>query len=358
MKVLVGISGGVDSAVAAILLKQQGYEVIGANMTIWGERLEKVKAINNIQGTHGACLNANKEQDLVEAQKICDKIGIPFHIVHCDEQFENIVMENFKQEYLDGRTPNPCVQCNSKIKFGAFPELAKRQGIEFDKFATGHYAGINIDENGRYSIKRGINPKRDQSYFLYKLTEAQLKDIILPLGEYTKEEIREIAQANGLEVAQKPDSQDFYNGDYNDLLEVDEQIGNIVDESGKVLGQHKGFWNYTIGQRKGLGVSSTQPLYVLELRKETNEVVLGPADKTMKDCILVTDTNILCEQLPKRCTAKIRSTQQPTEVTLEQNGENIIVKFDVMQKSIAIGQSAVFYDNDILLGGGIISQVF
>lgn len=161
------------------------------------------------------------------------------------------------------------------------PLIAKENGIEFDKFATGHYARVE-EKDGRFLLKRGIAPHKDQSYFLYRLKQEQLKNIILPLGSYTKDQIRKIAKDNGLEVAEKPDSQDFYDGDYNELLGVKEKDGNIVDLDGKVLGHHKGIWNYTIGQRKGIGVSATEPLYVLELRKDTNEVVIGPADKTFK----------------------------------------------------------------------------
>ena len=239
------------------------------------------------------------------------------------------------------------------------PRLAKANGIDFDKFATGHYAGVNVREDGRYILRRGLNPQKDQSYFLYRLKQEQLANIYLPLGDKTKEEIREIATANGLSVAEKPDSQDFYYGDYNELLGVEEKEGNIVNLDGKILGTHKGIWNYTIGQRKGVGVSSTEPLYVLELRKDTNEVVIGPKDKAMKDTLKASDLNWIIEpsQNEFRAQAKIRSTQQPVDVSVKVEGENIEVKFEDMQKSIAIGQSVVLYDNDLVLGGGVITEV-
>ena len=353
MKVLVGLSGGVDSSVAALLLKQQGYDVIGATMSIWGK-----DGMASQSGHKNACYGPDEIEDIEAARKIAQEVGIPYHVVNCVEQYESIVLENFKSEYKNGRTPNPCIWCNAYVKFGALPQMAKAMGIEFDKFATGHYAQV-VEENGRYLLKRGVAPKKDQSYFLYRLKQDQLKNIILPLGGYTKEEIRDFARANGMEVAEKPDSQDFYGGDYNELLNFEEKEGNIVDVSGKVLGKHQGFWNYTIGQRKGLGVSASEPLYVLELRKDTNEVVVGFADKTFKKSLIATNLNwIAIDGLTesRKATAKIRSTQQPVDVILNPRDDKVEVVFEDLQKSIAIGQSAVFYDGDTVLGGGIIES--
>ncbi|MCM1339260.1 MAG: tRNA 2-thiouridine(34) synthase MnmA, partial [Muribaculaceae bacterium] len=197
---------------------------------------------------------------------------------------------------------------------------------------------------------------KDQSYFLYRLTQNQLKNILLPLGNYTKDEIRKIAKENGLDVAEKPDSQDFYDGDYNELLGVNEAAGNIVDTNGKILGTHKGIWNYTIGQRKGLGVSSTEPLYVLSLNKDKNEVVVGALDKTFKKSLTAINLNWIADKIPYEVQVKIRSTQEPQKAILKKVNDEVEVTFDEYQKSIAIGQSVVFYDNDIVLGGGIIDR--
>lgn len=356
--VLVGLSGGVDSTVAAILLKEKGYNVIGATMAIWGNREIKGMALKS--GHKDACFSPNEKEDIDAARKIAEEIGIDYHVFDCTQQYEEIVLKYFKNEYLKGRTPNPCIWCNALVKFGALPYVARLNGLEFDYFATGHYARVEKGEN-RYLLKRGIMPKKDQSYFLYKLTQDQLKEIMLPLGGYKKEEIRELARKYGLTVADKPDSQDFYDGDYNDLLGIQDKIGNIVDLEGNVLGQHKGIWNYTVGQRKGLGISSTEPLYVLSLNKDKNEVVVGPLDKTFKKSLIAKNINLVSfEKIEDsfKAKAKIRSTQEPQDVTVEKiDDDTVKITFDEYQKSIAIGQSAVVYIDDILVLGGVIDSV-
>lgn len=357
MKILVGMSGGVDSSVAALLLKEQGHEVIGATMSIWGKDSSKLKG-----GHKNACYGPDEKEDIEEARRICADIGIPFHVFNCVEQYEKIVLENFKEEYLSGRTPNPCIWCNSLIKFDVLPFIARQSGLEFDKFATGHYARIDFNEkDNRYILKSGSNLKKDQSYFIYRLRQDQLANILLPLGGFTKEEIREIAKNKGLKVFDKPDSQDFYSGDYNELLEIEEQEGDIVDINGKILGKHNGIWNYTIGQRKGLGVSSTKPLYVLSLNKDKNEVVVGHEGETLKKSLIANKLNwvsIVGLDGEKKVTAKIRSTQTPTDVTVKSiNEDDVLVEFYDLQKSVTPGQSIVFYDNDVVLGGGIIEEV-
>lgn len=354
MKILVGLSGGVDSSVTALILKQQGHQVMGTTMSIWGKN-----GIAVSEGHKNACYGPDEKEDIEEAKKIAVQLDIPYYVFDCSNEYEKIVLDNFKKEYLDGHTPNPCVWCNAMVKFGILPELARKNGIEFDKFATGHYARIS-EENGKFLLKRAVAAKKDQSYFLYRLKQEQLKNIVMPLGDYTKDKIREIAKEYGLNSAEKPDSQDFYGGDYNELLEIEEKEGNIVDLDGKILGKHKGFWNYTIGQRKGLGVSASAPLYVLSLRKDTNEVVVGFADKTFKKSLNANKLNwIAIDGLreEKQVSAKIRSTQQPVPATIIPVGDDEVkVVFDDLQKSIAIGQSAVFYDGDIVLGGGIIKS--
>ena len=352
-KVLVGLSGGVDSATTAALLKKQGYEVIGVTMAIWGDK----KATPH-KGTHGACLGPDEKEDIEAAGKIAKKLGIPYHVIDCSKEYDEIVLRYFKDEYLSGRTPNPCIRCNSLIKFGVLPYVVKERGIEFDKFATGHYARI-IEKDGVFYLAQAKDKSKDQSYFLYKLTQSQLKNILLPLGEYTKAEVREIATDFGLEVSDKPDSQDFYEGDYNELLGVAEKEGNIVDTNGKVLGRHKGIWNYTIGQRRGIGISSTEPLYVIKLEKDTNTVVVGNIDNTFKKSLIAIELNYPSGIKIKNGNyfAKIRSSQKPQECTVEVIDNKIRVEFLEFQKSIAQGQSVVIYDDERVAVGGIIDEV-
>jgi len=361
MKILVGMSGGVDSSVTALLLKEQGHEVMGATMKIWSdEKHERLAPSVKTNSCKDSCYGPNEKEDIEEARKIAAKLGIPFYVFDCSKEYEQIVLDNFKTEYLSGRTPNPCIRCNSLIKFDVLPFLAKKSGLEFDKFATGHYARVELGENGRYILKKGINPKKDQSYFLYKLRQDQLANIVMPLGGYEKAEIREIAKNGGLEVYDKPDSQDFYSGDYNELLEVTPKIGNIVDKSGQVLGTHEGIWNYTIGQRKGLGIAHTSPLYVVDLNKDTNEVIVAEADDTFNGSLVAVDLNwVSVEGITGeiKATAKVRSAQSPVDVTLKPDGDIVLVEFENMQKALTKGQSVVFYQDDILLGGGIIDDV-
>ncbi|MBO6280938.1 MAG: tRNA 2-thiouridine(34) synthase MnmA [Alphaproteobacteria bacterium] len=356
MKILVGMSGGVDSSVVACMLKKQGHEVIGATMSIWDK---STKFNGDIHAD--SCFSPHEEQDIETAKEICEKLDIPYYVLDCSARYKQMVLENFKQEYKAGRTPNPCVMCNSYVKFNALPEEAAAQGIEFDKFATGHYSQILFNtQSGRYEIKRGIDQTKDQSYFLYRLNQQQLAHVLMPLGDLTKKQVRELAVEFGLPVSEKPDSQDFYSGDINDILQNEPQIGNFITRDGKILGQHKGIWNYTIGQRRGMGIAAERPLYVLGFNKDKNEVIVGFEEECQSSGLIAANLNwsaISGITEPMECDAKIRSSQQPTAVkVIPLENDKIEVRFFASQKAIAPGQSVVLYQNDIILGGGIIEK--
>ena len=356
MKILVGMSGGVDSSVVACLLKQQGHEVIGATMSIWDKN-------TNFRGNMSAdsCFSPHEEQDIEAARALCQDLDIPYYVLDCSERYKQMVLDNFKQEYKAGRTPNPCIMCNSYIKFNALPEEARAKGLDFDKFATGHYARINFNENTkRYEIKRGVDYTKDQSYFLYRLSQEQLSRVLMPLGDYSKKQVRAMAAEFGLKVSDKPDSQDFYSGDINDILQNEPQIGNFVTRDGRILGQHKGYWNYTIGQRRGMGIAAEHPLYVLAINKDKNEVVVGFEEECAQSGLIAENFCWSAIEKPAEtleCEAKIRSAQQPAAVKVNLLENNVVqVMFYTKQKAIAPGQSVVLYQNDVVLGGGIIKS--
>lgn len=354
MRVLVGMSGGIDSSVAAYLLKKEGHEVVGVTMTVWNGRTDLPAPKNS-----NSCYAPEKEEDIKKIKEICDKIGIEHQVLDLSELYERVVLKNFKDEYMNGRTPNPCVWCNAKVKFGAMVEYAREKGMDFDKFATGHYARI-VSRSGRYAIARALDLKKDQSYFLYRLTQEQLSSIIFPLGEMKKEDVRKIDVEQGFHDIYQDESQDFYGGDYTDLLDVTNKEGNIVDRSGRVLGKHVGIWHYTIGQRKGLGVAAERPLYVLELKPQTNEVVVGFEEETFQTT--VSASQVIWSYLPTlegevEVLAKIRSTGYPSQAKawLEENG-SITAKFHDEVKAATVGQSLVLYEDDVIICGGIIES--
>jgi len=277
-------------------------------------------------------------------------------------RYKELVLDYFRSEYLSGRTPNPCVKCNQYIKFGMLPEIAGKEGIESDYFATGHYARTGWDENRkRYLLKKGIDNWKDQTYFISRLSQEQLAHVLFPLGSLTKKEVREIAGKIDIPLSEKKESQDFYSGDYKELLNVSDQPGDIVDMHGNILGRHQGIWNYTIGQRKGLGIAFSEPLYVISLDKEKNQVVVGIHNEALNNSFLVEDLNwIAIENLTKSVDldVKIRSASRPVASWVELHGNNLVkVTLQTPAEGITPGQSAVFYQDDIVFGGGIIKSV-
>jgi tRNA-specific 2-thiouridylase len=355
-KVIVGLSGGVDSSVAAYLLKQQGFEVTGVTMAIWDGKPGLVPS-----GKH-ACYGPDENEEIEEARELAGILDIPYRVFDCSGRYKSLVLDYFRQEYLSGRTPNPCVKCNQLIKFGMLPDAAKAAGIEFDYFATGHYARVEWNEQRkRFLLKKGMDPRKDQTYFIYRLTQEQLSKVLFPVGNMTKQEVREIAAKINIPLSEKEESQDFYSGDYKDLLDVNDLPGDIVDRKGIVLGKHNGFWNYTIGQRKGLGVAYSEPLYVLSIDKDKNTVVVGTRDEAMNSSFIVNDLSwIAFASLagPLETEVRIRSAQSPVAARIEPfETDSVKVTFHMPNDGITPGQSAVFYQDDLVLGGGVIKEI-
>ena len=350
MRYAVGMSGGVDSSVAALLLKERGHEVVGITMKLWREGVYK-------GGDRDACFGAHEVEDIATARALAEKLGIEYRVFDCFDVYNREVIQYFRETYLAGRTPNPCVRCNAMLKFGLLPRLAKAAGLAFDKFATGHYARI-VERGGRLAVAQARDESKDQSYFLYRLTQEQLATSEFPLGDCTKAEVRRLAAARGLAVADRPDSQDFYSGDKNELIGETDREGDIVDLSGRVLGRHRGFWHYTVGQRKGLGIGGGTPFYVVDLNACRNHVVVGRADDAVRTSLEVSDMvyGALApgHAEPVPCRVKVRSAGAPRgPATLCGNR----CEFPEGIAGVAPGQSAVFYaaDSGEILAGGIIA---
>jgi len=379
-KVLLGMSGGVDSSVSAVLLQKQGYEVIGCTMELWKTKEET-----------GYC----GSQAIYDAKRVCKQLGIQHYTINCQEEFKNKVVNTFIKEYQEVKTPNPCIECNKYLKFGTFykvvntfikeyqevktpnPCIECNKYLKFGTFykkakelaceyiATGHYARIAYSNKyEQYVLKKAREEKKDQSYFLYTISKEILKHIIFPLQDYeNKEEIRKIAQENKLFVAQKKDSQEICfipHNNYQDFLKTygnyKEKNGNIVLKNGEILGRHSGLAYYTIGQRKGLGISYQEPLYVVRFDKQKNEVIVGPEKELYRKELYAEEINWMLGiplQEKIRCKAKIRYRAKEADATIEMDGNRIKVILDSEQRAITSGQSVVFYDEEgIVLGGG------
>ncbi len=353
-KVVVGMSGGVDSSVAACLLKEQGYDVIGVTMQIWQE--EQPQQMSE----QGGCCGLSAVED---ARRVAEVLDIPYYVMNFRQEFRQNVMDYFIEEYLHGRTPNPCIACNRYVKWEAL--LKRSLEIGADYIATGHYARVEQLANGRFAIRNSVTAKKDQTYALYNLTQEQLIHTLMPVGAYTKEEIRKIAVQRGLPVAHKADSQDICfipDGDYGAFLqrEVPERMkgpGNFVTKDGEILGTHRGITYYTVGQRKGLGLAMGHPVYVSEIRPDTNEVVIALED-VYSDELYCDHLNFMgMEDLkaPRRVFAKVRYSHRGEWCTVTRTGEDEIhCRFEKPVRAIAPGQACVFYDGEYVLGGGTI----
>ncbi|MEI6388643.1 MAG: tRNA 2-thiouridine(34) synthase MnmA [Spirochaetota bacterium] len=358
LRIAVGLSGGVDSAVAAALLAKEGHEVIGITMKIWKP------GIALAEGGRQGCYGPDEAEDIAACETLARDLGIPYRIIDLADEYETLVLDYFRREYRAGRTPNPCIVCNRELKFGFLLERARASGLAFDVFATGHYTRI-VQKDGVNFLARARSEAKDQSYFLYALDSAQLGTTRFPLGELTKEEVRTEARQLGLEVADKAESQDFVSGgDYRPLFaDRPPEPGDFVDAEGQILGRHQGLPFYTIGQRRGLGISTgPQPLYVLRLEAGTNRIVLGHGEGLFAEGLRASSFRLQDPRMARRsfrALAKVRQAHRPAHCTVEPGPEGQAeIRFDSPERAIAPGQSIVLYDDTgLVLGGGTIEGV-
>jgi len=364
--IAVAMSGGVDSSTVAAVLRAEGHNVIGLTMQLWNQR--RLAGHEGMpEAVQGRCCSLD---DVYDARRVAETIGIPYYVVNHEQRFEDEVVRPFVQEYLSGRTPIPCSLCNNHLKFDQLLLVAQQIGA--DHLATGHYARVEFDaKRDRWLLKRPADTSKDQTYFLFGLTQEQLSRTLFPLGALTKPEVRAFARQRGLALAEKPDSQEICfvpGGDYKRFLDADleeqgealpDTAGELVTTGGDVVGEHHGIHNFTVGQRKGLGVATGSPLYVIQIKGDTRQVVVGNSDELYSDTLRVRRTNLIaCAELhqPLRVTVKIRHRHEPAPATIEATGgDEIVVKFDQAQRAITPGQAAVFYNDDVVVGGGWIA---